>query len=136
MECKKIIIPLILAIFLLSITSVCASEIDNAMASEDTKSMELSIDEIDEDNLKTDDENIQVAGDGETQGVQKDEGNYSTLAREIGSGGNVELSYDHYTYDEGNTIIISVNNSVIDGKGAVIYMDESNIQRNRFRGNN
>ena len=70
MECKKIIIPLILAIFLLSITSVCASEIDNAMASEDTKSMELSIDEIDEDDLKTDDENIQVAGDGETHGVQ------------------------------------------------------------------
>ena len=128
MEYKKIIIPLILAIFLLGITSVCASEMDDAIASEDINSVELSIDEIDEDNLKTDDENIQVAGDDETQGVKKDEGNYSTLAREIGSGGNVELSYDHYTYDECNTIIISVNNSVIDGKGAVIDMAESNIR--------
>ena len=88
MEYKKIIIPLILAIFLLSITSVCASEMDDTIAGEDVKSMELSIDEIDEDNLKTDDENIQVAGDGETHGVQKAEGNYSTLDREIGTAGN------------------------------------------------
>ena len=53
MEYNKIIIPLILAIFLLSITSVCASEIDNTIASEDTDSMELSSDDIIEDNLQT-----------------------------------------------------------------------------------
>ena len=134
MEYKKIIIPIILAIFLLSITSVCASEIDTTIASEDTKSMELSIDEIDDDNLQTDEKNIQVADD-ETLSAQEDDkalspsmNTYSNLAQEIGSGGNITLQYDYYMYDEGSTITISVADSVIDGKGAVISMAESNIR--------
>ena len=134
MEYKKIIISLILAIFLLSITSVCASEIDDTIASEDTKSMELSIDEIDDDNLQTDEKNIQVADD-ETLSAQEDEkalspsmSKYSNLAQEIGSGGNITLQYDYYDYDEGSTITISVADSVIDGNGAVIDMIGSNIR--------
>ena len=43
MEFRKTIILLMLAIFLFSITSVCASEIDNPIASEDTSQIELSV---------------------------------------------------------------------------------------------
>ncbi len=41
---------------------------------------------------------------------------------------NVELQHDYYTYDTGDTISISVEDSVIDGKGAVIDMAGSNIR--------
>ena len=43
MEFRKTIILLILAIFLFSITSVCASEIDTPITSEDTNQMGLSV---------------------------------------------------------------------------------------------
>ena len=50
--------------------------------------------------------------------------NYSELSREIGSGGHIELQHDYYIYDSGNnnSINISIDNSFIDGKGAVIDM--------------
>ena len=54
--------------------------------------------------------------------------NYSGLSEEIGSGGIIELEHDYYTYDSGSTISITIDNSVIDGKGAVIDMDESHIK--------
>ena len=56
-------------------------------------------------------------------------GTYSGLATEIGSGGNIELNCDYYTYDSGSTIEITVDNSVIDGKGAVIDMAGSSSMR-------
>ena len=121
MEYKKIIIPVILAIFLFSITSVCAGEIDTAIASEDSKSMNLSVG----------DENVELT---EIMSVQNEDtlslnqGNYSDLAEEIQSGGNVELKYDYYTYDSGFTITITGDNRVIDGKGAVIDMAGSNMR--------
>ena len=43
MKYKKSIIVLLLAIFLFSITTVCASEIDTPIASEDTNQIELSV---------------------------------------------------------------------------------------------
>ena len=49
-------------------------------------------------------------------------GTYSGLTTEIGSGGNIELNCDYYTYDSGNTITITTPNSVINGKGAIIDM--------------
>ena len=53
---------------------------------------------------------------------------YSELVNEIGSGGNIELKHDYYTYDKGSTIEITANNSVINGKGATIDMAGSTIQ--------
>lgn len=53
---------------------------------------------------------------------------YSELSGELGSGGNVKLKYDYYTYDSGSTISISTPNSVIDGNGATIDMAGSDIQ--------
>ena len=55
-------------------------------------------------------------------------GTYSGLSNEIGSGGNIVLNHDYYTYDFGSTIEISIDNSVIDGNGAVIDMAGSNIR--------
>ena len=55
MKFKKSMILIILSIFLLSIASVCASDVnDTVISSEDTVQMELSQNnEISEDNLQT-----------------------------------------------------------------------------------
>ena len=44
MKYKKIMFMLVLAVFLLSITCVSASEIDDTLASEDTNTIGLSVD--------------------------------------------------------------------------------------------
>ena len=61
------------------------------------------------------------AADSDANGTQTIEtaGTYSGLAGEIGCGGNVTLKHDYYAYDSGETIEITVNDSVIDGGGAV-----------------
>ena len=120
-----------LAVFLLSIVSVSASETDNTIASEDTDSIELSADnDIIGDNLQTNDENddLTLTGNDDTLSVKNDTevlgdnpGTYSGLSSEIGSGGNITLQHDYYTYDTGNTIKITID-GIIDGKGAVIDM--------------
>ena len=57
MKVNKSIIMLILVIFLFSLTSVCAGEMDDAIASDDTDQIELSSnDKISEDNLQTNEE--------------------------------------------------------------------------------
>ncbi|WP_295116087.1 right-handed parallel beta-helix repeat-containing protein, partial [uncultured Methanobrevibacter sp.] len=137
MKYKKIMILLVLAVFLLGIAGVSASEIDNVIASEDTDSMELSADnDMAEDNLQTHEENeeLTLTDNDDTLSVKNDTeilgantGTYSGLSTEIGSGGNIELQHNYYTYDTGDTISISVADSVIDGKGAVIDMIGSNI---------
>ena len=128
MEYKKTMV-LVLAIFLVSITGVCASEIDDTIASEDTNSIELSSkNDIIEDNLQITEENNMLKSNDENV-LSENYGNYSELASEIGSGGNVELQHDYYTYDGStDTIEITVADSVIDGKGAVIDMSGSTIR--------
>ena len=126
-----------LAIFLLGITSVCASEIDNTMASEDTDSMELSSDnDIIEDNLQTSEENEALASTDydeaiaqtDTEVLGADSATYFDLAEEISQPGNINLTHKNYTYDGGETIAISEANKVIDGNGAVIDMNGSTIR--------
>ena len=138
MKYKKIMFMLVLAVFLLSITCVSASEIDNTLASEDTNTIGLSVDnDIIEDNLQTSEENDELAltdndetlsAKNDTDVLSDNSGTYSGLSDEIGSGGNIELQHDYYTYDTGNTISISGADSVIDGKGAIINMTGSNIR--------
>ena len=60
--------------------------------------------------------------------LSNDASTYSGLSGEIGSGGNITLQHDYYTYDNGSTIEITVDGSVIDGDGAVIDMAESSIR--------
>ena len=137
MKYKKIMFMLVLAVFLLSITCVSASEIDDTLASENANTIELSADNDIEDNLQTSEENeaLALTDNDETLSAKNDadvlsdnSGTYSGLSDEIGFGGNIELKHDYYTYDTGNTIFISVADSVIDGKGATIDMAGSNIR--------
>ena len=136
MKYKKTIILLSLVVFLLSIAGVSASEIDNTIASENANTIELSADnDIIKDNLQTSEENEALAStdydeaiaqtDAEVLGA--DSATYSDLALEIGQSGNVKLKHKNYTYDGGEPIIISEDNKVIDGNGAVIDMNGSTI---------
>ena len=93
--------------------------------------------DIIEDNLQTSEENDELAlndndetlsAKNDTDVLSDNSGTYSGLSAEIGSGRNIELQHDYYTYDTGNTISISVADSVIDGKGATIDMTGSNIR--------
>ncbi len=140
MEWRKTIIFLMIAIFLFSIAAVSASDVDDMeIASEDANQIELSAsNEMNVDNLKTSEENtIETQAKNNksmsaalgSKLLATDTGTYSDLSNEIGSGGNIELQHDYYTYDPGRTIQITDENTVIDGKGAIIDMDRStNIQ--------
>jgi len=140
MEWRKTIIFLMIAIFLFSIAAVSASDVDDMeIASEDANQIELSAsNEMNVDNLKTSEENTiptqaknnkSMSAALGSKLLDTDTGTFSDLFDEIGSGGNIELQHDYYTYDSGHTIQITLDNTVIDGKGAIIDMDRStNIQ--------
>ena len=136
MKWRKTIIFLMIAIFLFSIAAVSASDVDDMeIASEDANQIELSAsNEMDVDNLKTSEENtIETQAKNNksmsaalgSKLLDTDTGTFSGLYSEIGSGGNIELQHDYYTYDWGRTIQITLDNTVIDGKGAIIDMDGS-----------
>ena len=78
----------------------------------------------------TQEKNILKSNDDENDILSDGPGNYSGLSSEIGSGGSyIGLQHDYYSYDGSNdTIEITVADSVIDGKGAVIDMAGSTIQ--------
>ncbi|MBE6490610.1 MAG: hypothetical protein E7Z83_07115 [Methanobrevibacter sp.] len=136
MKYKKTIILLALVVFLLSITCVSASEIDDTLASEDTNTIGLSADNDIEDNLQTSEENEALASTDydeaiaqtDTEVLGADSAKYSDLAAEISQPGNIKLTHKNYTYDWGETITISEANKVIDGNGAVIDMNGSTIR--------
>ena len=136
MKWRKTIIFLMIAIFLFSIAAVSASDVDDMeIASEDANQIELSAsNEMDVDNLKTSEENtIETQAKNNksmsaalgSKLLDTDTGTFSGLYSEIGSGGNIELQHDYYTYDWGRSIQITLDNTVIDGKGAIIDMDGS-----------
>jgi predicted outer membrane repeat protein len=136
MEWRKTIIFLMIAIFLFSIAAVSASDVDDMeIASEDANQIELSAsNEMNVDNLKTSEENtIETQAKNNksmsaalgSKLLDTDTGTFLGLSSEIGSGGNIELQHDYYTYDWGRTIQITLDNTVIDGKGAIIDMDGS-----------
>ena len=79
---------------------------------------------------------LSTVDNNEILSIENDVSNYSELSREIGSGGQIELQHDYYRYDTGNTIEISVDNSFINGKGAVIDMAGSTIQTFYITGKN
>ena len=143
MKFKKSLFILILAVFLISIAAVCASDVnDTQMASQD----DAAIESTDENMIMVEDsepavstaengEIVSAGVDDEIVGAENDleelsanPGTYSGLSSEIGSGGDIVLTHDYYTYDNGITIVISIDNSVIDGKGAIIDMAGSNMR--------
>ena len=131
MKWRKTIIFLMIAIFLFSIAAVSASDADDMeITSEDANQIELSAsNEMNVDNLKTSEENtIETQAKNNksmsaalgSKLLDTDTGTFSGLYSEIGSGGNIELQHDYYTYDWGRTNEITHNNNVIDGKGTII----------------
>ena len=136
MKYKKTIILLLLVVFLLSIAGVSASEIGDTIASENANTIELSTDnDIIEDNLQTSEENEALASTDydeaiaqtDTEVLGEGSAKYSDLAEEIRHSGNITLIHKNYTYDWG-AILISEDNKVIDGNGAVIDMNGSTIR--------
>ena len=137
MKYKKSLLILIMAIFLVSIAGVCASDAnDTSMANEDSNQIKLSSgNEMSEDNLQTSEENnILTLNDDETVSAQTDserlsEGNgtYEDLINEIGDGGDKILTKSYYYYTGGDTIEIK-KSGVINGNGAIINMAGSTIR--------
>ena len=127
---KKIFILCLAICLIFTISSVCASDVnDTTIASQDTM-----IDVAQSDDLTTSDEILSAGNDVETISAQNDldklsaNGTYSELREKIGSGGSIDLDSKTYTYDSGNTIEISKENTVINGNGAIIDMAGSTIK--------
>ena len=132
---KKSLIMLVLVIFIFGVASVSASDVnDTIVAGEDTGQMELSAgDEMTVDNLQTSEgsnilaqiDNEKTAGrviDSKTL-TAGEEGNYSQLREEIGSGGDKNLTKSYYRYYAGEGSSISIETSgIINGNGAIIDM--------------
>ena len=101
MKVKKSIIMLMLVIFLFSLTSVCAGEMDDAMASDDTDQIVLSSnDGIAEDNLKTSGEKSDVSlksSDGDELSSSGEFGELQKLIDDASENSVVNLERN-YTY--------------------------------------
>ena len=142
MEYKKSMIIIIMAIFLFSIASVCASDVnDTAIASEDTTAIELSqsgeITTTDESQktIQTNDTEMLTASDEETTVAQNnldtlsfEEKTYADLSNAVGSGGNINLQPAYYKYNGESDTITITNPGIINGNGAIIDMAGSTIR--------
>ncbi|WP_405306884.1 peptidoglycan-binding protein [Methanobrevibacter sp.] len=139
MKYKKSIIMLVLVIFIFGAASVCASDVNDMVASENTGQMELSSNkEMAEDNLQIGEDNSELTLDADDEGVSTQSNmdilnvdsaaKYSNLSSEISKSGNIKLKYKNYVYDGGAAIEIKEADKVIDGNGAVIDMAGSNIR--------
>ncbi|WP_405273149.1 right-handed parallel beta-helix repeat-containing protein, partial [Methanobrevibacter sp.] len=157
MRIRKIMIVLLITVFLLSIASVCASDVDDTLTSDDKN----TVIELSDENLKTSADNVQTidetigeriderideetlsSTDDEIVTAEKDleelrdgESTFSQLSTELASAGDVRLNYGLYTYDHGNTIEITGSGRTINGNGAIIDMAGSNIRAFNVTGN-
>ena len=149
MKYKSII--LILSIFILSIASVSAGEVDEKLTMSDenpeieSTSIENDLKTTDDNQAlsKTNNEEIQSVKDTEIIGEDIDPNTNATfddLKKEIGEGGNITLKHKFYNYDgtgqELEFINLCVPNSVIDGNGAAIDMKGSDTQVFHITNNN
>ena len=144
---KKIFILCLAICLLFTISSVCASDVnDTTIASQDTMIDVAQSDDLttSDEISQTDDGEILSAGkDVETTSAQNDleklsaSSTYSQLRDEIGSGGRIiNLAANKYTYDSGDTIEISVDDTIINGNGAIIDMAGSTIKVFHVTGKN
>ena len=136
---KKRVFILCLAICVLfAMSSVCASDVnDTAIASQDTMAEVAQSDDLAtaDEISQTDDGEILPAGkDIETLSAANDldilgaNGTYSELRDKIGTGGLIDLDSKTYIYDSGDTIEITEDGTVINGKGAIIDMNKSSTK--------
>ena len=138
MRFKKRLIILMLAIFLVSIAAVSAADAnDTIVASEDANQIELSSNNvIDEDNLKTSENNAILAQDNDDETISAEvdseiltanQGTFSNLRTDIANGGNLTKSYYKYQNNDGSTIEITTP-MTINGNGAIIDMAGAGIR--------
>ena len=122
----RILLISLLLVLLLSLQGVSAVTDDNEnLASE---SIDLSIcdntDDANPDKLSTAD-----TSNGQEEVLSTTPTPFSELYEEIATGGKyIELAHDYYAYEESDPTIEIYDDIVIDGKGAVIDMAESNIR--------
>ena len=122
----KILLISLLLVLLVSLQGVSAVTEDNEnLASE---SIDLSIcdntDDANPDKLSTAD-----TSNGQEEVLSTTPTPFSELYEEIATGGKyIELAHDYYAYEESDPTIEIYDDIVIDGKGAVIDMAESNIR--------
>ena len=135
-------IIIILAIFLFSIASVCASDTnDTAIASEDTTAIELSqsdditVTDESQKTIQTNDTEMLTASDEETTAAQNnldtlslEEKTYADLSNAVGSGGDINLQPAYYKYNGESDTISITNPGIINGNGAIIDMAGSTIR--------
>jgi len=120
MKYAKIIIMLALAILIVGVASVCASDV-NDTATADTGQIELSA--ADESAIPAQGNDESSAPDSEILG--EDTGTFSELYDEIQKGGDVTLKHKYYKYDSESAIKIVGDDRVIDGNGTVIDLAAS-----------
>ena len=138
MKFKRIMIILVIAVFLFTIASASAGDVnDTVVASEDTGEIELSSnDGIAEDILQTTQKNNTliranneetVSSPADSQILGAGEGTYSDLRNDINNG-EITKSLYRYVNGDGDSITITTNSKVIDGKGAIVDMVGSGIR--------
>ena len=121
----KILLISLLLVLLVSLQGVSATTDDNGNLT--SESIDLSIcdntDDANPDKLSTAD-----TSNGQEEVLSTTPTPFSELYKEIATGGKyIELKHDYYAYEEGDLTIEIYDDIVIDGKGAVIDMAESNI---------
>ena len=130
MNYKKSIIIIILAIFLISIAAVSASDVnDTAIASEDTGEIDLSTNNVETDDLKTSPEDTPLTQTGNEEILSEpDDGSFHALQNKItnanpGETITLENNYtceDNFINEVGNYGIIISKSLTIDGQGYTI----------------
>ena len=133
MKFAKIMVIIVIFVFAMSVS--CAADTNNASISEDNSQMLLSLkNEITDDTSEN--SILAQTNNDETLSAQKNseilranEGNYSDLRDDIfNNGGNLKKSYYLYQQGDGETIVIRNDGFTINGNGAVIDMNGSNIR--------
>ena len=119
MEFKKysLVVLSILMILFVFVSSASAADTNEANVLSSTDESVTQNDVLSVDN------NVESNGNV----LKENEGTYSELKDEIGSGGNKTLNKSFYKYDGSSEVITISESGTIDGNGAVIDMAGSNI---------
>ena len=124
---KRIMILTIVLVTLLAVSAVSAAE----NATGDVVSVKSPLDDsVGVENQTGDSGENSLIGIGQSQEIlTANQGTYTDLRNDIGSGGNINLTKSYYRYTAGDGSTIEINNpGLIDGKGAVIDMAGLDIQ--------
>ena len=130
-----IIILIVLILGMFTMSCVCAIDADDAfVTSEDTSEIEVAqIVETDEITASNDSQSFEQSegtlnSETDSKILAAGEGSYSDLRNDIENGGNLTKSYYRYFDGDGETIDIATPDMTVNGNGAIIDMNGSDIQ--------